>query len=325
MKTFDYERATTIAAAIDAAAGLDTRLLAGGTDLLPLMKAGITSPGALIDIKRIKELDRVEDAGETTEIGALATLRTLEFDPLIGRRFPLLARAAALAASPQIRNRATTGGNILQRPRCWYFREESIDCWLKGGEHCPAREGENQLHALFGQEHCVAVQPSDLATAFVALKASVRLESEQGARTVPAAEFFTLPTPERRVETVLAEGEVVTGISLPNPAANARMGYDKAMERGVWTFAMSSVAAVTEMDSRGTVANARIVLGGVAPRPWRAEGAELALAGQQLSADVIRRAAEAATDGAAPLSNNAYKVQLVQGQVTRVLESLASP
>ena len=200
-----------------------SRPLAGGTDLLPLMKADLLAPEQLVDIKRLAELnDRIEEGANGLTIGALATLAQLEEDPIIQARYPALAEAAALAATPQLRNMATIGGNLLQRPRCWYFRNPRVPCWLKGGADCPARVGENQLHALFDISPCVAVHPSDPATALLALDASVRLRGASGERELPLADVFAPPTDARRQETVITGDELILSITLPPPAPGSR-------------------------------------------------------------------------------------------------------
>jgi xanthine dehydrogenase YagS FAD-binding subunit len=222
MRPFEYTSPTTV----DEAVGLlgqngpehDGRLrplagaqpLAGGTDLLPLMKADVAAPSHLVDVKRLSGLPRgIEATAQGLSLGALTTLSEIEMHPLIRQRYPLLAQAAAVAATPQLRNMATLGGNLLQRPRCWYFRHRLLPCWLKGGAHCPAYEGENQLHALFGGGPCYAVHPSDVAPALLALDAQVRVRGAAGARTLPLAEFFSLPTEERRHETAIGRDELV--------------------------------------------------------------------------------------------------------------------
>ncbi|MDQ3695878.1 MAG: xanthine dehydrogenase family protein subunit M [Chloroflexota bacterium] len=301
----------------------ETRPLAGGTDLLTLMKADITSPATLVDITRINELDgQIREDAAGIEIGTLTTLSQLEASPLIGERYPALAEAVAVAATPQLRNMATIGGNLLQRPRCWYFRNPHIECWLKGGETCPARTGENQLHALFGAEPCVAVHPSDLATALVALAAEVRSRGPDRERTVAIDDFFALPTAERRTETVIDDDELIVSIRLPALPPGTKSTYLKAMDRKVWAFAVVGVAATMRLDGRRIEA-ARLVLGGVAPVPHRARAAEDALIGAEISDELISQAAALAVAGATPLSQNGYKVPLVAVLIRRALGSLA--
>ena len=324
LRPFDFTRPDSIEQAI-ALLGNDAsgeqRPLAGGTDLLTLMKSDLVSPAGLIDIKRLPELDdRIVAGDDGVTIGTLTTLSQLEFSPVIRDQYPVLAEAVAVAASPQLRNMATIGGNLLQRPRCWYFRNPHISCWLNGGDRCFARDGENQLHALFGADPCVAVHPSDLAPALVALRAEVRLRGAANERTVPIEEFFTLPTAERRTETTIGHDELIVSIHLP-PASGVRSTYLKAMDRKVWAFALVSVAAALNM-SGGKVESASLVLGGVSPIPHRAETAEAILTGSDLSDEVIAQAATAALTGAEPLSHNAYKIPLAEALVRRALSSL---
>jgi xanthine dehydrogenase YagS FAD-binding subunit len=304
--------------------GDGSRYLAGGTDLLTLMKREIDTPERLVDLKRLPELtDGIVDTGDGVEIGALATLTELERHPLIRASYPALAEAAAIAATPQLRNMATIGGNLLQRPRCWYFRDEHVRCWLRGGDTCYAREGENQHHALFQPSPCVAAHPSDPATALLALDAEVTIRGPVGERTVPIGEFFAPPDEKRRRETTLGAGEIVTAIRLPGFAPDERSTYRKAMDRKVWAFALVGVAARVVMEA-GRVADARLVLGGVAPVPWRVPDAEAVLAGSALDDQTIERAAEAALAGAIPLARNGYKIPLATALVRRALVDLAA-
>ncbi|MBA2596217.1 MAG: FAD binding domain-containing protein [Chloroflexia bacterium] len=331
MKPFDFARPDTIAAAVALLDGRDasrpnrSALLAGGTDLLTLMKADLYAPELLIDIKRLAELDnRIEETAEGLTIGALVTLSQLEDDPRIQSLVPALAEAAALAATPQLRHMATIGGNLLQRPRCWYFRKPGIHCWLKGGDDCPARQGENQLHALFDVSPCVAVHPSDPATALLALAASVRLRGAAGERELPLAAFFAPPTDERRQETVIGNDELIVSIQIPAAAPGTRSTYLKAMNRKVWAFALAGVAAAIHMDGN-RIAQARLALGGVAPVPWRAESAEQVLTGAEPSPEIIARAAESALASAEPLAHNGYKIPLAKALVRRALTRLTAP
>jgi xanthine dehydrogenase YagS FAD-binding subunit len=297
--------------------------LAGGTDLLTLMKADIAAPSRLLNIKSLTGLPSgIEDTSQGLSIGALAALTEIETHPVIRQRYPLLAQAAAVAATPQLRNMATLGGNLLQRPRCWYFRNRRLDCWLKGGEECPAYGGENQFHALFGGGPCHAVHPSDLAPALLALDAQVRLQGSGGARSLPLAEFFSLPTEDRRHETRIERDELLLSVSLPPLPEGSRSTYVKAMDRKVWAFALVAVAAAVRLDGR-RIADARLVLGGVAPIPWRVPAAEQVLVGAEVSAELFARAAEIALSGAEPLRHNAYKVPLVNTLIRRALTAVA--
>jgi xanthine dehydrogenase YagS FAD-binding subunit len=325
MRAFDYASPRTIPEALTLLSQDrdGSRPLAGGTDLLTLMKADVAAPSRLVDVKRLTDLDdRIVAEPDGLTIGALASLAQIESDPLVTATFPALAEAAALAATPQLRNMATIGGNLLQRPRCWYFRNHHLHCWLKGGDACPARDGESQHHALFGGGPCYAAHPSDPATALVALDASVRLRGPSGERILQLADFFALPAEGRRTENVLQPDELVISLTIPQPPDGGRNAYLKAMDRKVWAFALVGVAAALVLDGR-RITDARLVLGGVAPIPWRATGAEQLLIGAEPGDDLFARAAEAALSDAEPLAHNGYKVSLARALIRRAL-TLAS-
>lgn len=300
------------------------RPLAGGTDLLTLIKGDIVAPDELIDIKRADGLhDRIEVADFEAILGSLVTLAQIETHIGLRERFPALTEAAALSASPQLRNMATIGGNLLQRPRCWYYRSSHFNCWLKGGGECFAREGENQYHALFGQSPCVAVHPSDPASALLAFDASVVLQSQNGERVVKLAELFAEPDDDRRTETTVRPDEILTEVRIPGPAAGTKSTYLKAMDRKVWAFALVGVAAVAQIES-GTMHNPRIVLSGVAPIPWRPRDAEALLEAQVPSDELFQRAASAALAGARPLAKNGYKIPLANALIRRALSAVTT-
>lgn len=319
MRAFDYSRAASVEEALGALRQ-GARPLAGGTDLLTLMQADLVAPARLVDVKRALD-DRIEgtEAGGL-RLGALVRLADLEADRDIAGRYRALAEAARLAATPQLRNMATLAGNLLQRPRCWYFRNPRTPCWLKGGETCFAREGENRGHALFASGPCVAAHPSDPAAALVALDASVRIA---GGGTVAAGAFFREPDEARRTETALDADELIEAVELP-AREGWRSTYLKAMDRKAWAFALAGVAAAARI-TENEVAEARIVLSGVAPVPWRARAAEQAVAGLPLSETAVERAAEAAVEGARPLAQNGYKVDLVRALVRRALLAISEP
>ena len=327
MRQFEYASPATVDEAIELL-GRDgdgtIRLLAGGTDLLTLMKADIATPSRLLNIKQLDGLRAgIEEASDGLTLHALTTLTEIETLPVIRQRYPLLVEAAEVAATPQLRNMATLGGNLLQRPRCWYFRNPRFHCWLKGGEECQARDGENDRHALFGDSPCVAVHPSDLAPALLALDAEVRLRGQGGERTLPIAEFFALPTEERRAETVVAGDELLLSVHIPATPDGTRSTYLKAMDRKVWAFALVGVAALMRVAPDGRwIEDARLTLGGVAPIPWRLEAAEQELIGAEPSEALFDRAAEAALAGAAPLEHNGYKVPLARALIRRALSTL---
>jgi xanthine dehydrogenase YagS FAD-binding subunit len=325
MRPFDYVRPETMAEAFtllgQEAGGV--RVLAGGTDLLPLMKTDLTAPERLMDIKRLDQMPRdIAATAEEVTLGALTTLTAIETHALIQERYTLLAEAAALAATPQLRNMATLGGNLLQRPRCWYFRHPHIDCWLKGSDTCPAKDGQNQLHALFGAGPCYAVHPSDLAPALLALEADVRLMGPVEERRLPLAEFFVCPEPERRLEVTKDEDELLLAVHLPPLPAGTRSTYLKAMDRKTWAFALVGVAAAMHMEAQ-TVTDVRLVLSGVAPIPWRLTAAETVLVGHTISEERVTQAAEQALSGAMPLSHNTYKIPLAKHLIRRALWTLA--
>ncbi len=296
-------------------------LIAGGTDLLVLIKEGIAQPQRVIDIKGLGTLRGITPDGGALRLGALTTLTEIEESDQLRQGYTVLAEAAALAASPQLRNQATLGGNLLQRPRCWYFRGD-YNCWLKGGDICYAVQGENHHHAILGSRPCIAVQPSDLAPALVALDASLQLRGTDGERELTVEAFFRNPTEDRRIEHELGQGELITAITLPQQPEGARSTYLKAMEREAWAYALVGVEARLVVRD-GTVEDARVVLGGVATTPWRATSAEEALRGQEASEETFQRAAAAAVEGAHPYDDNGYKVTLARNLVRRALSRLA--
>lgn len=322
MRSFDYSRATTVNETVERLHGASDgriRPLAGGTDLLPLMKQNIIAPVALIDIKRLENLSKeISEEEDELYLGALTSLSDIERSPLVAEHSPLLVQAAGLAATPQLRNMATIGGNLLQRPRCWYFRNELLPCWLKGGEDCPAFAGQNEFHALFGRGPCYAVHPSDLASALLAVDAAVELQSPAGRRSLSLAEFFQLPTNEHRCETVIKEDELLLAVRIPQQMAGARSVYLKAMDRKVWAFALAGVAAAVQIEA-GKISSARLVLSGVAPIPWRVTAAEDVLEGKQPTIDLFAEAAQVALNDAIPLDDNGYKVPLLGGLIRRAL------
>ena len=318
MRAFEYKNPGNLDEAIGFL-NAQSRALAGGTDLVTLMKADIASPSRLVNIKSLLDAD-IGEGPAGTRLGALVTLDDLEKSLLIQGRYTALAEAAAAAASPQLRNMATLGGNLLQRPRCWYYRNARIPCWLKGGDACPAKNGENRLHALFGDSPCVAVHPSDPASALVALDAQLRVRGGSGERVVPIEQFFALPHASRRTENSLEDDELIVAIELP-ARQNLRSTYLKAMERKTWTFALVGVAAAVRR-AGPNIEEARVVLTGVAPVPWRAHLAEEVLKGARPQEGLFEEAARAALEGASPLGHNAYKIPLLTALVRRALATV---
>jgi len=297
-------------------------LKAGGIDVLDHLKEHLVEPPRLVNLKAVPGLDSISaDPDGGLRLGPLATLAKVAASPEVRRSHAALAEACGEAASPQIRNVATLGGNVLQRPRCWYYRLESYRCLKKGGDVCYAVGGENRYNVIFGGGPSYAPHPSNAAVALVALGASFVLEGPKGTRTVPAGEFFVLPSRDAQRENDLQPGEVLTEVRVP-PAAGARSTYDAVRERDGFDWPLVSVAAALKLEGR-TVREARLVLGAVAPVPWRATRAEQALVGRPLGDEAAAAAARAATVGAAPLSDNGYKVGLVQSLVRRTLLGLA--
>lgn len=320
MKPFAYARATTVEEVV---AALDTacRPLAGGTDLIGLMKENLAAPARLVDVKSILGLDAIDDAADGLHTGAAVTLSKLA-DALEGRADVACLRGAIVeAASPQLRHMATIAGNLVQQPRCWYYRNKDVPCWRKGGSRCFAVQGDNTYHTILGRSPCNAVHPSDPAVALLALGAEVKLVGPSGVRQMPLGDFYRLPGRVSREDNVLAEHELITEIVIPPQPEGARCTYVKVAERSSWDFALASAAVSLVMDG-DRVQSASVALGGVAPVPWRAEAAEQALVGQTLSDGVISVAAEAATEGARAMSHNAYKIDLVQGAVKAALRRL---
>ncbi len=294
---------------------------AGGTDLLTRMKLDITTPEKLIDVKSADLPSGISETEDGITIGALTTLSEIETSDLLAEKYTLLCEAAGLAATPQLRNRATLGGNLLQRPRCWYYRNKHIDCWLKGGNDCPAKEGQNQLHAIIEESPCCAVHPSDLAGCLLALDASVTLCGKAGERTLSLADFFAPPTDNRRRETVIEDDELILSITIPALPHGTRSTYLKAMDRKVWAFALVGVAAVLHVE-QNEIKDVRLVLNGVANVPYRLEETETALLYEEATEKVVVKSAENALTDAEPLSNNHYKVTLAKRLLQLALTDL---
>jgi len=295
-------------------------LKAGGIDLLDLMKEGLLRPSRVVDLREIQRLDSItlDDGG--LRIGALVTLEELATHPALRPKFAALADAAASSASAQIRHVATLGGNLLQRPRCWYFRSAAHHCARKGGEHCFAFAGENRYHAVFGHDGCAIVHPSTSATALLALDARIELVNSQGVkRTVPFGDFLVGPDVDIRRETDLRAGEVLTAILLPAVPTGARSVFLKQAEKPSFDWSIADVAVVLDRAPDGRCQHASVVLGAAAPVPWRAQQAEAALVGQTIDATIARAAGQAAIAGAAPLRHNAYKLPILATLVRRAV------
>ena len=293
----------------------------GGSDLLGMMKERLVTPDVVVHLKAVKNLDQVKQTKDGVTIGGLITLDALGAHPLIRKQYAVLAEAAEGVATPQIRNVATLAGNLNQRPWCWYYRN-GFKCLKNGGSTCYSVTGENEFHAIFGGGPSYIVHPSDTAPALVALDATFRIVGPDGERRVPAAEFFTLPTVDPARENVLKDAEVLAEIVLPARAASTRSTYHKILDREAWTHAVVSAAVVLDMN-RDVVRTARVVLGGVAPIPWRLPDVEKMLAGQRMTPELAAKAGEAAVAGARPLAKNGYKVPLTRNMVKRTLEGFA--
>jgi xanthine dehydrogenase YagS FAD-binding subunit len=328
MNRFDYIRPTTVADAVAAAAIPGSAYLAGGTNLLDLMKGGIVSPKRLIDVSRLPGLDRVEPLSDGgMRIGARVRNADLAYDPTFSERFPAVAEALVSGASAQLRNAATVGGNLLQRTRCAYFYDPASACNKRQpGAGCHARGGENRLHAVLGwSESCIATHPSDFCVSLAALDAVVEIEGPAGRREVGLEEFHLLPgtTPDR--ESVLMPGELVVAVRLPGAATRfaAHARYLKLRERTSYAFAVVSAAACLQIED-GVITEARLALGGVAAKPWRARDAEAALAGVRPDPEGFRRAAETALAAARPSGDNAFKIELARRIAVRALALAAA-
>ena len=324
MHNFDYTKAGTLEDAVSAVgAGNGAALLAGGTDLLPLMKDEIVTPDRLVDIGGLSQLSYIDERDGTVHIGSMSKLSDIAGHPLVAERYRALAQACGLAATPQLRNMSTIGGNLLQQPRCWYYRGEH-NCWLKGGEVCFARNGENEQHAIFlnspGQSRCVSVHPSDPAVALLLFDAVVRMNTPQGKTEAPLSELYEVPTPQRRNGFVLPSGAVITEILL-NPMDGGSSVYLKAMPRASWAFALVSVGLYLRIEA-GRIEDARLTLGGVAPVPLRLQDVEAQMVGRDATSLDRYLLAESLVAGATPLSQNGYKVPLLRGLFKQALAQL---
>ncbi len=328
MKRFDYVKPATVPEAIAAAAEPGSAYLAAGTNLLDLMKGGAVRPDRLVDVTRLPGLDGIERLSDgSLRIGALVRNADLAHDADFARVYPAVAEALLSGASGQLRNAATVGGNLLQRTRCSYFYDVASACNKRApGSGCDALHGENRLSAVLGwSEHCIATHPSDFCVPLVALDAVVEIEGRAGRRDIALEDLHTLPgnTPER--ETALEPGDLIVAVRLPAEAATfaPHARYLKLRERMSFAFAVVSAAAALEIED-GTIRSARLALGGVAAKPWRARAAEAVLAGGRASETEFRRAAEAALAGARSAGDNAAKIELAKGIVVRALTLAAA-
>ncbi|OBG23515.1 molybdopterin dehydrogenase [Mycolicibacterium celeriflavum] len=324
MIPFDYHRATSVSDAVTAVAERpDAVFLAGGTNLVDHMKLGIVEPSLIVDVSHLSltDVDQLPDG--SLRVGADVRNSDLAAHPVVRSRYPVLARALLSAASGQLRNLATTAGNLLQRTRCVYFQDVTTPCNKRTpGEGCSAIGGYVRYHAILGaSEHCVAVHPSDMAVAMAALDAVVVYVDAEGEHRLPLTEFHRLPGDRPDRDTVLPQGALITAVEIPVPPKGARSTYRKVRDRASYAFALTSVAAELVVDD-GTVASARIALGGVAHKPWRASRAEQVLTRAPASEDTFRRAADAELESAQPLPGNEFKVELTRRAIVATLAEL---
>jgi xanthine dehydrogenase YagS FAD-binding subunit len=321
---FDYHRATSVADAITAVADRpDAVFLAGGTNLVDHMKLGVIEPGLVVDVGHLPltDIEQLPDGG--LRIGADVRNSDLAAHPVVRSTYPVLARALLSAASGQLRNLATTAGNLLQRTRCVYFQDVTTPCNKRTpGTGCSAIGGYVRYHAILGaSEHCVAAHPSDMAVAMAVLDADVLFVDADGEHRIPLTEFHRLPGDRPEQDTVLPPGSLITAVEIPPPPDGARSTYRKVRDRASYAFALTSVAAELVVDA-GAVSSARIALGGVAHKPWRAHRAEAALTGQPAIEDSFRRAADDELAQAEPLPGNEFKVELTRRTIVATLTAL---
>ena len=325
METFSYHRASDVAEAVRlSGSSLGAQYLGGGTNLVDLMREGIAKPHALIDVTRLSDrIDEQPDGGIV--IGAAVKNTALAAHPGVRKRFPVLSRAILAGASAQIRNMATVGGNVLQRTRCLYFYDDAARCNKRNPDAgCDAIDGFNRYHAILGTSPaCIATHPSDMSVALVALDARVMIEGPSGKRTVALSDLYRLPSGTPHIETELTPGDLITAIEVPATSFAARSHYRKVRDRASYAFALVSVAAAIDLADDGVIRDVRIALGGVAPKPWRALGAEAALRGKPASAAAFAQAADVELKDAVGLRDNAFKIGLAKRTMVSVLSGLA--
>jgi xanthine dehydrogenase YagS FAD-binding subunit len=324
MRPFAYQRVADVRAATAAGAAPGVRFIAGGTNLLDLMKLEIETPSRLVDIGRLplKSIEPTPDGG--LRIGALVTNSDLAANPIVRRRYPVLSQALLAGASGQLRNRASVGGNLLQRTRCFYFYDRAAPCNKRSpGTGCAALDGFNRIHAVLGaSDDCIATHPSDMAVALAALDARVETRGADGSeRSLSLDVLYRLPGHTPDLDTSLAPGELIVAVVLPPPPPGAQL-YRKVRDRASYAFALVSVAAIFDADTAG-IRHARVAFGSVAPKPWRSPEAERALIGQPPRRDIFERAAEAALTGARGYGHNDFKIALVRRTLVAVLEQVA--
>jgi len=318
---FSYLRAKSVKDAISGLSKNNSRVHAGGTDLLGCLRDRVFTTDMVVSISGIKELKGIRETPDGGLIvGALTTIAEISENPAIRKRYPALAQAAAEVASPQLRNQGTIGGNLCQKPRCWYYRGE-FHCLRKGGDMCYAVQGENHYHCIFGGDGCYIVHPSDIAPALAVYKANVHFYGSAGAREVSLDHFFVPPSKDVTKETVLEMNDILTEIVIPPAPIEMKSSYRKVRARRSWDFALAGVALALQMTG-DKVTEARIVLSGAAPIPWRAFDAEKSLIGNILDSDSIKRAAVLSVSWAQPLKHNAYKIPLFRGMIEEELTNI---
>jgi xanthine dehydrogenase YagS FAD-binding subunit len=323
---FSYARAVNADAAIEAS-GPDSTYLAGGTDLVQLLKAGVAAPRHIVDINHLPDGDRIQRLGDgRLTIGALARMADVARHPDVHHTWPVVSEALLLSASPQVRNVATIGGNLLQRTRCPYFRDIAMPCNKRApGSGCPARSGEHRNHAIFGtSEQCMATHASDLAVALTALDTLVHVVGPAGKRSLPLSDLYLLPGDRPEQEVSLSAGDLIVAIELPAAASSMRQSYFKVRDRQSFEFAVVSVACVLDTHDDGTIRRARLAAGGVGTTPWRLSGVEALLKERRPTARLLASAGDAAVEGAKPGTQNRFKIALLRNVVARVLGDLTS-
>lgn len=297
----------------------NTAFKAGGIDLLDMMKENLAAPQRLVNIRNIKGLKFFREGKSDLHIGPLVTLAELADHPLVKKDCAAVGLAANAAATPQVRNMATVGGNLLQRPRCWYFRNEEYVCRKKGGEICYAHDGENQNHAIFHNQLCAIVHPSATACALVAHGAKVELTSPRGKREVRLEDFLILPSVDLHRENTIAEDEMITEIRVPKTPAGGASAYIKQGQKESFDWPLAEVAVVLQKDPAGKCKTASVILGAAAPVPYRVQAAEAKLCGAAIDEKLAQQAADAALAGATPLSKNAYKIPIFRTVIVRTI------
>ena len=320
---FSYVRPDTVKEAVKQLQNHDAAVHAGGTDLLGCLREGIMPVDRVVSLSALAgDLHGIKETADGgLRIGALTTITEIAESPLVNKKYPGLARGASEVASPQIRNQGTIGGNLCQKPRCWYYRGE-FDCLRKGGRMCYALGGEHQFHAVFGHDRiCLITHPSDTAPPLTALAANVRTMGPDGKRTIPVEKFHVPPSENPQIETVLKTGEIISHIDLPRPAPNLKSTYRKVRARRAWDFALAGVALALEMDG-DRIIDGRVVLSGAAPVPWRSRPVEKAIRGRRLDEATIADAARAVVDYADPFPGNTYKLGLFKGVIEEELRAI---